>query len=429
MPIHAIPGTSSSYWLICFDKHGAERNDPAGGHAYLSERIFSEARKQQPTDIFLSSHGWKGDVPAAKDQYDRWFGALLARQADVEAMGEDFRPLWIGLHWPSLPFGEEAIGGASLTAPSQSQEEILEEYVEFFDEDSPDVRRLLQTIFDENSVNAGAVQMPEHVAQAYRELGEQLGYASGDLDGAPDSDGVPFDPVGAFEITQEAGAGFSESSVLSGLLAPIRQLSFWTMKKRARRLGESKMHEFSAKLQLEFPGARLHLIGHSFGCIVASSILGGPNGTAKLPRPASSLFLAQGAVSLWAYADHIKTVGKPGYFNTMIRGPAVQGPIVTTRSGHDWAVGSLYPLAVGLVAQVSFAEPPMFGGIGSWGMQGLREAKDLAMGHASAQYPFKSGGVYNLEASQYVAGHSSIDGPEVAHAVWQAVRAGCGLNK
>jgi hypothetical protein len=184
------------------------------------------------------------------------------------------------------------------------------------------------------------------------------------------------------------------------------------------------MHRFCARLQQELPSTHLHLIGHSFGCIAVSSILGGPAGTAKLPRPVDSLFLIQGALSLWAFADHIDLVGKPGYFNGTVRRPSVQGPIVATTSTHDWAVGVLYPLAVGVVGQVSLGpDLPVFGGVGTWGMQGLKDAEDLPMAPLAERYAFKPGGLYNLEASEFVGGHSLIDGPEVAHAIWAAVRA------
>jgi hypothetical protein len=423
MPIHTVPGTMSPYWLICFDKHGVEREDEAAApHALLSERLLAEARQQQPTDVFFSSHGWKGDVPGAKDQYDRWFGALLAGQDDVRAMGPAFRPLWIGIHWPSLPFGEETLDGASFAGSPPSPEEMMEEYVRFFDEDSPAVRPLLQQIFGEHTKNPGAVQMPDHTAQSYRELAQRLGYTSGGPDAPPDSDGVPFDPVAAFEASEEA-ADFGEPGVLSGLLAPIRQLSFWTMKKRARRIGENALHPFCSKLQQELPDTRLHLIGHSFGCIVVSSILGGQGGIGKLPRPVDSLVLIQGAVSLWAFADHIDLVAKPGYFNGMLRRPAVRGPIVATTSTNDWAVGVLYPLAVGVVGQVSLGpDLPVFGGVGTWGMQGLKDVENLMMGPLAERYAFKPGGLYNLDATEFVGGHSLIDGPEVAHAIWAAVR-------
>lgn len=187
------------------------------------------------------------------------------------------------------------------------------------------------------------------------------------------------------------------------------------------------MHAFCTKLQQECPGTRVHLIGHSFGCIVVSSILGGPGGTTRLPRAVESLFLIQGAVSLWAFADYIDAVRKPGYFNAMIRGPAVRGPIVTTRSKRDGAVGKLYPLAVGIVGQVSYDEQlPIFGGIGTWGAQGLKEAEDVVMRRASERYAFRPGGIYNLEGTEYIGGHSLIDSPEVAHAIWEAVRTGAG---
>ncbi|WP_377828319.1 hypothetical protein ACFKHW_30830 [Bradyrhizobium lupini] len=429
MPLCEIPGSVSSYWLVGFDKDGDELKDPsAGTHTFLSARILSEIRDHRPTDIFLSSHGWKGDLPGAKAQYDRWFGAMLARQDDLRAMGTDFRPLWIGLHWPSLPFGEETFGTTSFSAEHPSQEEILEKYIEFFDNGSQDIRQLLGTIFREHQKNAGAVQMPEYVARAYQELSQLIGYESGGLDAPPDSDGVDFDPVAAFEVSEELGDDFAESAVLSGLLSPLRQLSFWTMKKRARRLGENAMHAFCRALQGECPAVRIHLIGHSFGCIVVSSILGGPGGTARLARPVESVVLIQGAVSLWAFADFIEVVAKPGYFNSMLRGPAVCGPIVITRSKHDGAVGTLYPLAVGIALQVAFdgQRLPIFGGIGTWGMQGVREAEDIVMLPASEPYAFRSGGIYNLESTEYVGGHSAIDGPEVAHAIWEAVRTGAG---
>jgi hypothetical protein len=46
---------------------------------------------------------------------------------------------------------------------------------------------------------------------------------------------------------------------------------------------------------------------------------------------------------------------------------------------------------------------------------------------AVGEYEFERGKVYNLEASQFISrgagssgAHNDIDGPEVAHAIWQA---------
>jgi hypothetical protein len=35
-------------------------------------------------------------------------------------------------------------------------------------------------------------------------------------------------------------------------------------------------------------------------------------------------------------------------------------------------------------------------------------------------YGFQPGHIYNLDGSQFIPGHSGIDGPQVAHAIWQA---------
>jgi hypothetical protein len=35
-------------------------------------------------------------------------------------------------------------------------------------------------------------------------------------------------------------------------------------------------------------------------------------------------------------------------------------------------------------------------------------------------YNFQPGQIYNLEASAFISSHTGIDGPQVAHAIWQA---------
>ena len=89
------------------DRRQERRDDPdARQGSTLSERVKDELRDQPVTDVFFISHGWKGDVPAAKDQYTRWIGAMLECEDDrrkVRQVRPGFRPLLIGLHWPSLP--------------------------------------------------------------------------------------------------------------------------------------------------------------------------------------------------------------------------------------------------------------------------------------------------------------------------------------
>ena len=146
------------------------------------------------------------------------------------------------------------------------------------------------------------------------------------------------------------------------------------MKKRARKVGEGDMHRFLAALQERTAAlpARVHLMGHSFGCIVVSAMIGGKDGDQTLPRPVDSVVLVQGALSLWSYCPKIPHLDStPGYFHRLIAEGKVSGPVVTTRSRHDSAVGRFYPLAAQVGPEDFGIELPEHGGIGAWGIQGL----------------------------------------------------------
>ena len=120
MTIETVPNTNTGYFLLAFDTHGVERpDDPdAASGQRLSDAVKQELEQQPVTDVFLMSHGWKGDVPAAKDQYNRWIGAMLECRADrekVRRIRPEFRPLLIGLHWPSLPWGDEVLDTSAMS--------------------------------------------------------------------------------------------------------------------------------------------------------------------------------------------------------------------------------------------------------------------------------------------------------------------------
>jgi pimeloyl-ACP methyl ester carboxylesterase len=259
------------------------------------------------------------------------------------------------------------------------------------------------------------------------------GYTGAGPGAAPDEEGGPFDPQRVFDEGNavDASASFGGGGLIGGLLSPLRQLSYWKMKKRARSIGERGMHDFMTALMTAAPAARVHLMGHSFGCIVMSSLVGGPKASHALPRPVDSLALIQGAVSLWAFGETIQRTATPGYFNRWVKRQAVRGPIIVSQSIHDTAVGRLYPWA----SAVSFAdgsfdaeeELPLHGAIGRFGICGLTGAVFQNMLPASGRYSFQAGKVYNLESSGFIkkgggvsGAHSDIDGPEVAHALWQA---------
>lgn len=432
MGFHTIPNTNVSYGLIAFDANGQER--PEAGRNF-SRTLIDGIAAQPVTDVFFFSHGWRGDLASAIDQYDRWIGALtkspdLARASSVYP---GFRPMLVGLHWPSEPWGDEEAGSGGSFAASggPGPDQLLASYLDRLG-DRPEIRGPLQTILAEARRNIAPDSLPPIVRQAYLDLNDALGLGSEGVAAPPDADREGFDPDDSYEAANEDGANFGDFN-LGGLLGPLHQLSYWTMKKRARTVGEGGMHQFLKSLQRATAGTgtRIHLMGHSFGTIVVSGMLGGPQAQGPLERPVDSVALVQGAVSLWCYASDIpfRKAGA-GYFSRLLPEGKIAGPLVTTRSRFDSAVGRFYPLASRLKGSASFAAGlPEFGAIGAYGIQGLRpeiqvDAKMLPVG---GSYNFARGKVYNLESSQFIrhgegasGAHSDIDGPEVAHVIWEA---------
>ena len=200
MPLESIPGTDEQYALLSFDKGGKERtDDPEGIGGLLSKEILARAAREQPSHIFIFSHGWKGDLDAARDQYNRWIKAMLDLKDDRAAITGAFKPLWIGLHWPSLPFGDEELGGESFDVGegTLSPDELKATYLDRLGLGA-EAEALVDTIVRDHQKNAAATELPPGAHQAYKELASLAGYQSEGASAPPDSDGAPFDPEAAF---------------------------------------------------------------------------------------------------------------------------------------------------------------------------------------------------------------------------------------
>ena len=77
MPIRQISDRADlSYFLLSYTAEGVEQTkEPDAPTGLLSDRVIEKLVSTPVTDVFLISHGWKGDVPAAIKQYDRWISA------------------------------------------------------------------------------------------------------------------------------------------------------------------------------------------------------------------------------------------------------------------------------------------------------------------------------------------------------------------
>ena len=423
------------YTLVVFDKDGVERPNDAGQLA--STQLVQTLKAGGITDVFVMSHGWMGDIPSAVTQYNNWTDALLACTGDITkitAKRPGFKPLLIGIHWPSLPWGDEkAISSFALTLQPDNTYDPVADYSQRLG-GTPEIHDAVSRIFSATAAAPNYNVMPDQLRAAYIDLDKALGMGADGAGSAPGSDREPFDPQEVFDASNQSQntpghiSSFGDFG-LGGLLAPLRVLSFWKMKDRARQIGASGASSLLNSLQAAAGTAgNVHLMGHSFGCIVVSSL-------AKTAlKPVQSMVLVQGALSLWSYAPKIVPdfLKRAGFYTSIVSDAKVAGPIVTTQSRFDRAVGIFYPIAAGVALQVSFALSfPLFGGLGSFGAQGADNTIGLtAMLSTDQQYGFQPRQIYNIESSNIIramsglnGAHSDINHPEVGHVIWQAALA------
>lgn len=448
MPIKKVNGTSLHYYLIVFDDVGDERDNTV-------EEIIRVLSSESITDVFIFSHGWLGDVPAALGQYNKWIKKMAAQEADIQRMQQvrkGFRPLLIGLHWPSLPWGDEELESAIVSSKPSTPDLIEKKFSERIAK-TPKAKKALRTIGEAvMQEDIDCFKLSPKVENAYDQLNEEACLGNEGEGAEPGSDRELFDPQRIFkkaiedakEEQEETSGNLNSKFAKDALLAPLRATSFWSMKARARKIGEGGGAKLLEKLQKAASSTvKFHLMGHSFGCIVASAMLASPEARNTLVRPVNSLALVQGALSLWSYCATITVVpgeSRPGYFHSLIADRRVSGSIITTHSEHDTAIGKWYPLAAGAAGQYDYEpELPRYGAIGYWGIMGedldIVEMDMLPLDNA---YQFAPSTIYNLNSSNFICrktelfrlgslpiydpggAHNEIAEREVAHAVWSA---------
>jgi hypothetical protein len=447
MALRRIPGTDREYHLIAFDKRGSEVPDADGSSASQAVLDALADPAAAITDVFILSHGWQGDYVDAMNQYDRWLGAY-----DPDRLHDRVRPFVVGLHWPSKAWSDRTVRSAAADgllagAPDRGDadtitvDDAVDEYADRFGDD-PEVRQALRTVLehvadvDPDQDADSRDRLPTEVADAYRILAERIGAADDDplLGSGWDADAAFAEAAERREEDADDGLlgdGWF-SKLREAILTPLRQLTFWHGKNQAREFGESGARGLVRAIMAATP-ARVHLLGHSFGTIVVSGAVRGPGSDPEpLPRPVDSLFLVQGAVSLWAFAPKVPrdVGGGRGYFADILDPARVAGPIVATRSKWDHAVGKYYPLAARVAGQFLLGDDlPKFGGIGTYGIQGVPDAVELP--------PLRSGRapdgalaaatVHNVDASAVIAAlegasgaHNDLAHRELVQLAWQA---------
>ncbi len=404
------------------------------------------------TDILVLAHGWNNDKADARALYN----ALLANLKRVHDLGvvPDLAARTFGavrVLWPSKKFTDKELipgGGAAAAAPAASDDarpalrEDLKRDPAHLGDDTPDLLRdaamsraqaLAPRLADDESARREFVLQLRAIldpGDAQDDDGSREFFARDPLElfrDLADPVTAPGAPGGGADAVADAGGAAGLRDVFDGIGGAARRLAnfatYYQMKGRAGAVGQRGVGEMLRGLRARKPDVRLHLIGHSFGgrLVTAAAHALPPDSPAVTVSLLQAAFSHNGLASKFD-GDH------DGAFRALVAERRASGPIVITHTKNDQAVGVAYPLASRIAFQkaaaLGDADDP-YGGMGRNGAQHTPEvdgafAELLDVGHP---YAFRPGAVYNLRADRFVADHSDITGPEVAHVILRAVAA------
>jgi hypothetical protein len=363
------------------------------------------------TDVFILSHGWKNSFEDATELYAALLGQLGAvAQTDPELPSADYQPSAFGAIWPAKGWGNETVTPATTSVG-------LTETV--YDTLSPaktspagfrrDVLRLQQYLAQDRLDEASALEFRAILRR------------HADVPATADEQSL-FDPSASEEgLEGITPSGFSARDV-------FEIFTYWQMKKRAGVVGSIGVRSLIGAVQERHPDARIHLIGHSFGCKVMLAAVAGPG--APLPRPVQTLALLQGAVSFEAMAERVRGTNSPGGYRAALEPARVDGPIVATFSRFDGACSQAYPLASRLAGQVGELEEmfDQYQALGAVGASGV----GAGLGHSGPMrdvgkaYGIGVRGVWSIdggtEPGAFITNHSDVRTPQAAWLICCSIR-------
>jgi hypothetical protein len=419
-PVAQIPAGDGSFvdlYLLRFGKDGKLESRET---AKLAVKAATEA-----SDVFVFSHGWNNIYGDALRNYTQFAKGFIAQRAQFSRpVPDDYRPVLIGIVWPSTWFvlkseqGPVIAGGDERAAAIEA---MLDAVTDGWDAESR--ARLVELVDGVDAIDEdGARQLAEIVVAAWPADDDGTS-STPDVDNIIDAwkrleggDDVDFEDeeVGILvsDDTEDETEDAAEAHAAGGFSFDPRGIlrigSVWKMKGRA---GDVGLHGVGPLLTLMArPGVRIHLIGHSFGArVLLSAVAHSP---ALEDHPAHSMLLLQPAVNRWCFAT--KVVGKNapgGYAHVPDR---VIRPIIATRSTFDKPLHEVFHLALrgdnlGEINASAVGDTERYGALGGYPPQGIPVATDQV--HA-AGVPYDLGipqRVVSLDGSLEIDGKPAID--------------------
>jgi pimeloyl-ACP methyl ester carboxylesterase len=211
------------------------------------------------------------------------------------------------------------------------------------------------------------------------------------------------------------------ASLHSAVGTLLNLTTYYLMKDRAGIVGRGAVAPALDEIQAAYPGLRIHLAGHSFGCRVIAAA------AAVTAQPVASMALFQAAFSHNSFSPDYDSSHQPGSFRDLVTARKCAGPMIITHSMRDEAVGLGYPIASAISGQnaSSIGGPrDRYGALGRNGARHTPEASDGQLLAEGTPYSFAPGLLYNLRADDIIHAHGDIVKPQTAWALIAAAGLG-----
>lgn len=421
-------GATFPYYIIPFDKMGVCEGPQTRAHLL--------ANLAGVTDVFVFSHGWNNDWSVASKRYEDFIKGFQAlRVKRMLSLPIPFEPLLVGVFWPSQAlawfdnetgpqFAGSGDGGASAAKDDAAASELHASLRDMATELPAERRARFYELSQATTLAKGedqelASMLASMLAGASDdEAGKASAPAPADLLAAGASFETPEDDVDEIRVATRGGAagtpaaagGFGFNlSVLDprNLLKPF---TVYQMKDRSGKIGANGVAPLLADILAKSDAsARVHLIGHSFGCkVVMTAACVMPESA----RPIESALLLQGAVSQYAFAAKVPERDVPGGFHSALS--RVRQPILATFSRYDDALSKAFHLSVRRhddLGELQFAgneSPSKYGALGGFGPQDTK-ATFVQINDPGAPYDLAHAErIVGVNGSRTISGHGDI---------------------
>ncbi len=424
-------GAAFSYYIMPFDSDGICTGPLTRAHLL--------ANLSGVTDIFLFSHGWNNDWSAATKRYEEFIRGFQAlRSAKALPMPATYRPLLVGVFWPSqsLTIFESETGPGFASAAVQdasvgAMQSLLTDIAALV---PAAARARFHALASATTLDsAEASELADILAAVLSgasdsEAGAESAPTSADLLASADALATPepdYDAVGS--VTTAPGASVPAAAGIGGILRALdprnllKPFTVWQMKDRAGKIGAAGVAPLLSDLLTKSdPTARIHLLGHSYGCKVVMTATCRMQQTA---RQVESALLMQPAISQYAFADSVPERNVPGgFFAARAR---VRQPIVATFSTRDSPLHTMFHLSVrrhddlGELQYAGAESPSKFAAMGGYGPRATVGAEIIAIRKPGEPYALPSApAVIGIDGSRVIDGHGGILNDDVWYLAW-----------